>query len=593
MSPVLPRDIVTRIKEETDIVSVVREYVQLKPAGTSFKGLCPFHREKTPSFHVNPQRQIYKCFGCGEGGDAIAFLMKLQGMEFPEAIEVLARPLNIDLARYLTDNDESEGERQAYFRALEAASELWQENLWSDVGAPARTYLLERGFGEEVLRRFEAGWAAEGDTLEPELAKRGVDRALALRADLLRSKDGRAPFAYFRNRIIFPIKNIAQRVAGFGGRILGDGEPKYLNSAENPYFNKRDILYGFALSRIPIARHGMAILVEGYLDMLALAQAGYANSVATCGTAFTVEQARLLKRGCRTVFLLFDGDRAGVKAAVKSAGLALAAGLEPRVARLPQGEDPASFLQEREPEAMAEILRDAPGYLPLLKDLAEESGLGREGMERAVKTGLQSVAAVDDDIRRSYLLDEAAELFGLGRSVLDAELERILAGLRRTRRPEPDMDPGAAPVPGQEPPADDDRGMLGVDRRNDERQLLIHVLQDDGGAAARTFLDLYGREDLLTGGAAALRDDLEGWAEGGRGASTTPASYVQAVWHERDEEYRRLVSDLLADPEGASSTDHERIVRECHERLTMVRNRRRDMEALRAFGRDRGGNERP
>ena len=595
MSPVLPRDIVTRIKEETDLVSVVREYVSLKPAGTSFKGLCPFHREKSPSFHVNPQRQIYKCFGCGEGGDAIAFLMKLQGMSFPESVEVLARPLNIDLARYLTDNDESEGERQAFFRAQETASTLWQEDLWSDEGAEAKTYLLDRGFGEEVLRRYEVGFARDGHGLEKELEKRGVGRDLALRAGLLRQNEGRSPFAYFRNRIIFPIKNIAQRVAGFGGRALGDGEPKYLNSAESSYFNKRDILYGFALSRIPIARHSMAILVEGYLDMLALAQAGYANSVATCGTAFTTEQARLLRRGCRSVYVLFDGDRAGLKAAVRSAGMALTAGLEPKVARLPEGEDPASFLQSHEPGDMAHILEQAAGYLPLLRDLAHESGLGREGMERAVKTGLQTLAAVDDPIRRSFLLEEAAEVFALPREILADEVEKLERSGARRFHDAAHAESSAGSVSEPDPvPEPANEVLLNVDRRNDERFLLVHVLQDDRGGAARLFLELYRLEDLLIPHADELYRDLTDWVAGSAsGTAAKPAVYVQSLWHERPEGYRRLVSAILADAEGASSTDHEIIVRECHQRLNMVRNRRRELDALRAFGRGKEGSESP
>jgi DNA primase len=586
---------VTRIKEETDLVSVVREYVQLKPAGTSFKGLCPFHREKTPSFHVNPQRQIYKCFGCGEGGDAIAFLMKLQGMTFPEAVEILARPLNIDLARYLTENDESEGERQAFFRAMETASTLWQEDLWGDAGAEARAYLTDRGFGEEVLRRYEVGYARDGHGQEKELERRGVGRDLALRTGLLRQKDGRSPFAYFRNRIIFPIKNIAQRVAGFGGRAMGDGEPKYLNSAESSYFNKRDILYGFALSRIPIARRGMAILVEGYLDMLALAQAGYANSVATCGTAFTQEQARLLKRGCRSVYVLFDGDKAGLKAAVRSAGLALGAGLEPKVARLPEGEDPASFLLENEPGDMAQVLERAAGYLPLLRDLAEESGLGREGMERAVKTGLQTLAGVNDPIRRSYLLGEASDVFGLPREILAGEVDKIIRGAQRRY-----AEPAGADAPDSGPPGPDEatapeeETLLHVDRRNDERFLLVHVMQDDGGAAARLFLELYEPGDLVLAHADELYRDLADWAAGdGRGTSPSPAVYVQSLWHERSDGYRRLASAILADAEGASPIDHSMIVRECHQRLNMVRNRRRELDALRAFGRDKEGSESP
>lgn len=572
MSPVLPKDVVSRIKEETDIVGLVREYVSLKPAGTSFKGLCPFHREKTPSFHVNPQRQMFKCFGCGEGGDAISFLMKLQGLSFPEALEVLARPLNIDLARYLVDNDTSEGERQAFFRAQECAAELWQEAFWSDVGAVGREYLLERGFGEEILRRGDVGFApASSDWLREGLARKGVDADLAKRADLMRVGRNDELFAYFRNRVIFPIRTIAQRIAGFGGRVLGDGEPKYLNSAESTYFNKRELLYGFSQSRIPIARSKTAILVEGYLDQLALAQAGFVNCVATCGTAFTPQQARSLRRGCRTAYVLFDGDAAGLKAAVKAAGVAVAVGLETRVARLPKGEDPADFLGTRPPEALTELLEAAPGYLPLLHALAEESGRGREGHERAVKAALQTLVQVEDPIRRAYLVAEASELFGLEASVLRAEMDRLE---RRPAGPPPEAEPAAAPAP---PPVV--RGRFDVDAAAIEAQMLAHALSDDSGRAAREMLALWDDGERSAPAAEALRRELDAWRQDD--GVDSPTDWVQSRWHEQDDDYRRYVTDLITQLEGDAATDHLQIVRDCHQRLESDRRRRSLSEALR------------
>jgi DNA primase len=332
MSPVLSADIIARVKDETDIVEVVRQHVQLKPAGAVFKGLCPFHKEKTPSFIVTPSRGRWHCFGCGTGGDVISFLMEAEGVTFPEAVEILARPLDIDLSSALKE-DESEGERRSFHRANETAMNLWSEALWdSKLGSAALAYLTDRGFGEKVLRDYDAGWAPGlSGWLEAGLRQGGVDRELALRADLLRPSDrGGEPFAYFRNRIIFPVKIISRQVAGFGGRVVDQGEPKYLNSSDSAYFNKGKLLYGFEASRMPIARQKCAVLVEGYLDLLALAQVGFTNVVATCGTAFTPEQAKLLRRGARDVILMFDGDRAGLKAAVRSADIALRHGLDRR-----------------------------------------------------------------------------------------------------------------------------------------------------------------------------------------------------------------------------------------------------------------------
>ncbi len=581
MSPVLPKDVVSRIKEETDIVGLVREYVTLKTAGTSFKGLCPFHREKTPSFHVSPQRQMFKCFGCGEGGDVISFLMKLQGLSFPESLEVLARPLNIDLARYLVDNDESEGERQAFFRAQEAASELWIDALWDVTGIQARTYLTDRGFSEEILRRYDVGFAPGGNTwLQDGLKRKGIDQDLAQRADLLRVGRREELFAYFRNRVIFPIRNIAQRIAGFGGRILTDGEPKYLNSAESTYFNKRELLYGFSQSRIPIARSKTAILVEGYLDQIALAQAGYSNSVATCGTAFTPQQARSLRRGCRTIYVLFDGDAPGLKAAVKAAGTGITEGLEVRVARMPEGEDPASFLQENDASALGELLEAAPGYMPLLHDLAEASGRGREGMERALRAALQTMAQVTDPIRQAYLVAEASELFHLDGTMLHEEIARLT---RSGRGYGPHPAAGEQPVEtdgGPAPRTSQDR--LGVDAGAIEAQMLTHALADVGGHAAEEMLTLLSEREMRDATRMTLKSELAAWlAARHDGEVAPPTDFVQSRWHDHDDDYRRFVTDLLTELEGDDSVDHLQIVRDCHHRLETDRQRLRLSEALR------------
>ncbi len=580
MTPVLPKDVVSRIKEETDVVGLIREYVTLKASGTSFKGLCPFHREKTPSFHVNPQRQMYKCFGCGEGGDVISFLMKLQGLSFPEALEVLARPLNIDLSRFLVDNDESEGERQAHFRALESAAELWSDALWDQPGARARAYLSDRGFSEEILRRYDVGFAPGATSwLQSGLERKGVDTDLAQRADLLRMGRRDELFAYFRNRIIFPVRNIAQRIAGFGGRILGDREPKYLNSAESAYFNKRELLYGFSVSRIPIARSKTAILVEGYLDQIALAQAGFSNSVATCGTAFTTQQARAVRRGCSTVYVLFDGDAPGLKASVKAAGVGVTEGLEVRIARMPEGEDPASFLRENTAQDMAGLLEAAPGYLPLLHDLAADSGLGRAGMERAVKTGLQAIAQINDPIRQAYLVAEASDLFHLEEDILRAEIDR----LKNTRRYTDAAPQPAVPAGGTNRPAPPvARGKSDIDAAAIEAQMLAHALHDASGRTVEVMLDRLEGKPLADETGEALRSELEAWREARVGGeAVAPAAFVQARWHDRDDFYRRFVTDLFTAMEMLEKVDLERVVQDCLDRLESDRERRRLSEALR------------
>jgi DNA primase len=595
----VPPEIIARIKDETDIVEIVRSYVTLRPSGASFKGLCPFHTEKTPSFHVNPSRQFYKCFGCGVGGDVIAFLMAIESVTFPEALEALARPLDIDLARYLREDDgDADGERRAFLRAHEVATGLFREALWdAQQGRRAREYLAQRGFEPETLAGFDVGFAPGGASWQrARLADAGVDEELALRAGLLRSGRSGGSFAYFRDRIIFPIRNIAKQVTGFGGRIIDSGEPKYLNSADSAYFNKGKLLYGFEASRLPIARRRTAILVEGYLDLLAMFQAGINNVVATCGTAFTPDQARLIRRGATAVVMLFDGDRAGLQAAVRACHVALATGLEPSVARLPADADPASLLESGDREPLERLLESAAPYLPFLLSLVEERDAGRQGRERALRQALTSIAEVSDPIRREYLMQEAADLFGIR---LAALREHLAGQQRKSRRHRGEVTSGqttdttlapksgaAMEGSGTAPRGDDGsvrghgvprrriRSLRAVNAAEIEKVLFAHVLRDGSGLAARTFLA--DRDGLPLSHAAAerLARELEAWqAEQGSDASD-PAAFVRQRWYgddDGDDTYRAYVTDVLAKEDVPDETDFARAVKESLERLRLGR----------------------
>ncbi len=596
MTPVFSSDIIARVKDETDIAEIVRQHVSLKAAGSVFKGLCPFHKEKTPSFIVTPSRGRYHCFGCGAGGDAISFLMEIEGLSFPEAVEILARPLDIDLSSYLAD-DEAEGERRSFHRANETAMGLWKEALWeTGPGKRAAEYLARRGFQEKVLRDFDVGWAPGGSGwLEQGLAKGGVDSELAHRADLLRQGDRPGSFAYFRNRIIFPIKNISRQVVGFGGRVIDEGEPKYLNSADSSYFSKGRLLYGFEASRMPIAREKTAILVEGYLDVLALVQVGIHHVVATCGTAFTEEQAKLIRRGAQRVLLVFDGDKAGLKAAVRSADVALRNGLEPRIVTLPDGEDPASLVIDHGVEQMADCLHRSQGYIPFLKELADQKGAGREVNERALRQALQTVVGIPDLIKQEYVLQEAAEVFGMPVKILRANLANLEPQVRkpvsapraRANSASAGGDPG--PAVGSPPSDPEDTGhpdgadgpvaprrgprvrrRLGlVQVESIETDMLSHLLWDDSGNAARTFLDC--RDDLILvlDGAETLASELGEWAaESSKGPGVPPREFILARWNTvGDSGYRAFVSRLLEREERPQTTDFAQVIKDCLGRL--------------------------
>ena len=586
MSPVLSADIIARVKDETDIVEVVRQHVQLKPAGAVYKGLCPFHKEKTPSFIVTPSRARWHCFGCGTGGDVISFVMEVEGVTFPEAVEILARPLDIDLSSALKE-DESEGERRAFHRANETAMALWRDALWDErLGAQAAAYLQERGFGEKVLRDYDVGWApGQAGWLEQGLRRGGVDRELALRADLLRpSERGGEPFAYFRNRVIFPVKIISRQVAGFGGRVLDQGEPKYLNSSDSAYFNKGKLLYGFEASRMAIARQKCAVLVEGYLDLLALAQAGFTNVVATCGTAFTPEQAKLLRRGARDVILMFDGDKAGLKAAVRSADIALRHGLEPRIVRLPAGKDPADVAIAGGAAPIEAALKDAVGYVPFLKRLAAARGGDRSLSERAVRQVLATVAGIEDPLRREYVLQEAATEFGIDGDVLRQSLPAGTAGDGAARPGCPGGGAGRkaatgepAPVTGSNDPGDEPararprgprvrRSLAAVQVARIAADMLAHALRDESGAAARE-LAAAGELPGLEPAAATLAAEIGTWAAdpaGGPGVR----EWVLSRWNGvGDAAYRGYVTRLLDREDIPAHTDHARVVTDCLARL--------------------------
>ena len=564
---VLPPEIIARVKDDTDIVDIVGRYVRLQASGASYKGLCPFHQEKTPSFFVNPTRQSYKCFGCGAGGDAISFLMEVENLTFPEAMETLARSLDIDLAKFLQPG-EDEGEKRAYHRALEAACEAFRE-AWLDekLGRAARDYLSDRGFTPEVLDRFDVGWTPGGDWFVDQLERRGVALDLAVSTDLLRVKDGRAPFAYFRERIMFPIRNIARQVAGFGGRIIGPGEPKYLNSAESPYFTKGRLLYGFDTARMVIARSKVAVLVEGYLDAIALAQAGIANVVATCGTAFTPDQAKLLRRGARKVVVLFDGDQAGRKAAVKTCHVSLSVGLEAEIAALPTGRDPADVVVEDGPEALREVLNDTVPYMRFVRDAVARAGDQRAALEKGVHQVLTTVVEVPDAIRREFMLQEAAELFGLDIGVIRESLKTLGRG-RAVRSPigsaETETEPEAAEKPTPRPAF---RTLTGVHRELVESVMFSHVLRDTTGQAARLLLDEARDVEWSHPAVAVLVAELDAWKQ--EDPAGSPRSFVEQRWHTQDGSYRAYITDLFERdiPEGGET---ERAVRESLERLRLA-----------------------
>ena len=412
--------ITSRVKEQADIVQVIGECVELKQSGVRFLGLCPFHGEKTPSFSVHAGQQFYHCFGCGESGDVFSFMMKYHNLDFPGALKELARKYNIELPeRRRTKEEIALGKkRDLLFKVNKKCTQLYSQYLQEAKGAEvARRYLQERGVTPEISNRFSLGYAPAVETegwnyLSGKFNREEV--SIAVEAGLLAQKTNGGTYDRFRDRIVFPLFDISGRVCGFGGRIVGEGQPKYLNSSESIVFNKSKILLGLYQTRDSIRQKKRAILVEGNFDLISLVAHGCDNVVAPLGTALTREQLRLLKRFSTEITLLFDGDQAGEKAAVRAVPYFLAEQMVGHIALLPSGHDPDTYIRENSLEQLNGLL-DRAESLPefALGSLIRQHGLTLDGKSKIVEALIPLVKAAVSPLQRSMFISHFAEELGL------------------------------------------------------------------------------------------------------------------------------------------------------------------------------------
>jgi DNA primase len=410
-------------------VGLISQYVPLKAAGASFKGLCPFHSEKTPSFHVNPERQIFHCFGCGQGGDAFKFLMLYEKLSFVEAIEQLASRAGLEVPRSTRASRREDEERTILLKLHDEAAVYFRNQLFeSKDGAKALGYLQKRGLTRETLTEHGFGWAPEAwSGLLDHLSRRGAKPEHVERAGLaVPRKSGSGFYDRFRGRVMIPIRGEAGRIIAFGGRILGPGEPKYLNSPESSIYNKSSVLYGFDRAKEAIRREGFAILMEGYLDCLQAYQAGIGQAVACCGTSLTKGHARLLRRYAERVVVNFDPDSAGERAARRSIDVLLEEGFEVRVLRLPQGEDPDSFLLKHGGDRYRELLSKA---LSLVDFLIAEAGKRYDvgdprGKAAFLNDVLPVIGKIPNRVERIAYIGPLAEHAGITDQTVLNELRR-------------------------------------------------------------------------------------------------------------------------------------------------------------------------
>ncbi|MCL2397537.1 MAG: DNA primase [Defluviitaleaceae bacterium] len=393
------QDVLEDLRQGNDIIEVISQYVQLRQKGGNFMGLCPFHNEKSPSFSVSPQKQLFHCFGCGAGGNVFSFIMKIENFGFVDAMKFLADRINYTMPELSASPSTSTAEKNQMHDIYKQAARFYYDTLQEPVGRQAATYLDGRRIATAVRRKFGLGYSPGRSVLKDFLTDKGHDEKILERAGLvMEGKNGW--YDRFRDRLMFPIFDVTGKVTGFGGRIIGDGQPKYLNSPESPIFDKSRTLYGLNYARL--AKTNKLILVEGYMDVIALYQQGITNTVAALGTALTANHARILKRYCKEVIILFDEDEAGVRATLRAIPHLYSAGLAVRVATLPDAKDPDEYLSRFGPQSLLAQLDRSLDFV----DFQVQTALQKYDL--AVTT------------QRIAFLKEAAEIIGK----LDSSIER-------------------------------------------------------------------------------------------------------------------------------------------------------------------------
>jgi DNA primase len=561
-----PQSFIDDLRLQADIVQVIQDYVPLKRAGASYKGLCPFHGEKTPSFIVHRDKGFFHCFGCGVGGDVFKFLELHDKIGFQDAVRQLAQRFGMQIPESPADRaapDEIQ-QREALLKVHEIAAAYFQEQLRSPAGARVRRLLGDRGLTDRTVEQLAIGFAPPGrDPLKRHLVQRGFELRLLLASGLVLERDNGEPIDRFRGRLIFPICRESGSVVAFAGRALeADQQPKYLNSPETPIYSKSRTLYGLNLSKTAIRRSGYAVLVEGYFDFAQPFQAGAVPVVASCGTALTPQQAHLLRRFTTKVVLSYDPDSAGQGAAARSSELLVAEGFQVNVAALPPGQDPDVFVRRNGVEAYATALKSSRPYLEFLLDRAAQAhDLGKDESRRAfLHEMLQVAARIPDAANRDQFADRLAHKARITEDVVRAEIRKA-AVERRTTITQREM-PNYGKI------------------KQAERGLIWHLLNNSADAVeAVGELEDLDLETLATRNVLVIARDLQN-----HGTGDVPSALLARL----NTEEARLVSALAAAPHPPVLVAAD-CVREI-KRLRYERERaalQREIERLR----DEGGTE--
>jgi len=560
--------VVDEVRMASDIVEIISQYVPLKKSGSNFKGLCPFHQEKSPSFMVHPAKQIFHCFGCAVGGDVFSFLMKHDNMNFPEALEALAERAHIRLPERVGRRDGGAAAENDQFYEIHAlAQDYYHAKLLNaSAGKVARDYIYQRGLGQPVVEEFKLGWAGEEwQGLFDFLSRKGFSEKVLLAAGVVKKSSGGRTYDLFRGRIIFPILNLQGKVIGFGGRtMVSEGGPKYLNSPESPVFQKRRELFGlyyakkFIDSAVP-----RLLVVEGYMDFLALYAAGFKNTVATLGTALTSQHVQVMKRFAEEAVVIYDGDKAGQAASLKGLEVFLEGGMNVRLVRMPDGYDPDDWIKQKGSESFQALIDKALDFFDFKMDIALAQHNVRDslGVVKITNDFLDTLAKVSSPILAGHYLSRLSAMVKIDETSLRTELSkrrgqnaaRDISGESPRRGPAPAV---TAPRPAELPKAELELIVLMMEDRNIRlraakdftesdfkntslRQIFSTLTAEDGPAALpdwpsllRGIVDSDVRNALLP--AAAMDRQPENLLK----------NYSDCIKTIRDDEWKRLRAEL-------------------------------------------------
>jgi DNA primase len=556
MMVMISEDKVREVRSRTAILDIVSEYVRLKKSGANFLGLCPFHHEKTPSFNVNPAKEIFHCFGCGVGGDVFGFIMRIEGLTFPEAVRFLARRAGVTIEDRLPTLEEKRraDERESFYRIIDNVAQFYTRMLMEHKdGEPGRSYLTQRDVDLGSAGACRLGFAPKRwDALTRYLEKMNIPLEKAEKLGVVRRKEGDGYYDNFRNRLLFTISDPQGRCIGFGGRVLDESLPKYLNTPESSIYHKSEVLYGLDLAKQAVREQGCVFIVEGYFDHLALYKAGIRNVVATCGTALTNAHVKLLKRHADKIYVLFDADSAGKKATFRAMDHFIEEDLPCHVVVLPDGEDPDSFMRKHGVEAFEEKVRNSlPVFEYFIHEQCRQVDTGSvEGKVKVLEELAPRLEKMTNPMERDLYIREVSRFIGVEENIL----------LKRVKRK------GAA-LPQNAPAFRKDKGKSGIGA--EEMLLLLMGRFPKVAERIREFgISLLFREDLIPVAENILMQI----------STNSEIDWPKILEQVSSPEERNRLASLFVDDRHLEDIDAEKAFDQC--RLVLERAALREMKAL-------------